>query len=574
MGNFSGELRLYTNIGTSNAPVFSASAYTPIGDGSYNLYPRLFDLDRNGKPDFIRSINWGNIDFWLNPSNLAQLNDPSGTLDLTDPAGNTVNIKPLTDGAIIDIADLNADGVLDLICGGHAGNRIFIAYGAYESVEESIAVIESIYDAHPTQLGAALAADGGRLLDEIKTSEHNILFHMNSASFAERQLNFAALSDHVRRYPFLQMTAPLDPVEYNHLPSIAGQNLMLLHEMLPDTPTHRTRVADAVGLSGLHREIYLDTGLHIGDNQEATLGQLESIQDFMRLQPRESFPDAALTLNHYYGNGRGGWVTSFRGSKNTFNFGEGNNISEWASDLQAAISSFYGSQVYRGDYFTFVMGHEVTHSLDGYIDNRANFDLARRKGQMLTLAAGPDILSANGDNNDYWSWDVTKERFLAKAYWDGNNATWDQAFDAYWETGPGSAFKTLAFMRLDIPFFLRAPQEALATQANHHWAHSEARLTGAIDRYRRGIAEGNDPMKANITEVLTFLDYISCGMNKIVMQNTTGEYSPYRHAKYETTHAWVERNEWGYITKLTTSGRTYEFEVDDYGIVTDLIQIP
>lgn len=573
-GAWSGELRVYRNIGTASAPVFDSADYVALESGSYNLFPRVFDLNRDGVRDYIRGINWGSISYWFDPTAGSSLGGSDGALTVTDATGASIDMKAVTDGAMIDFADFNGDGVLDALIGGHAGSQTSIAFGEANTVADSIAAIESIYDAHPTGLGAALEANGQALLNEIKAAESNILMHMAAATLSERESHFAAMVAHVGKYGFLQMGAPLDTVEYRHLPSIAGQNLMTMHEMLPDTPGHRVAVADAVGLTGLHREIYLQMGLHVGDNQQGTQGQLESIRDFMRLQPRESFPDAAITLDHYYGDGRGGWVSSFRGSKNTFNFGEGGNVSEWAGDLNAAAEAFFGSPVQRGDYFTFVMGHEVTHSLDGYISSRANQDLWRRKGQVLTLAAGPDVLSTAGDDRDFWNWDVTKARFQAEGHWDGNNATWDTAWADYWTSGPGAAFESLSFMRGNIDWFLGAPQEAMATQANHHWAHAEARLTGAIDRWQRGEDQGVEPMKANLTEVLTFLDWISCGMNKIVMQDTEGVSSPYNRAIYQTTHAWVERDDAGRITRVEVEGREYDFGVDAFGITTSIVSAP
>ncbi len=35
-------------------------------------------------------------------------------------------------------------------------------------------------------------------------------------------------------------------------------------------------------------------------------------------------------------------------------------------------------------------------------------------------------------------------------------------------------------------------------------------------------------------------------MNKVVMQDTTGVSSPYPHADYNTTHAWLTRDDNGY----------------------------
>ncbi|MCK4564385.1 MAG: VCBS repeat-containing protein, partial [Verrucomicrobia bacterium] len=569
----SGELMAYRNVGTATSPLFDPADYEVIDSGSYNLFPRVFDLSLNGVPDYIRGHNLGSIKFSFDPSRSEGLGEVNGTLTVTHTGGVDVNMQALTDGAIVDFADFNADGVLDILIGGHAKTNMHIAYGVANTVADSIAAIEAIYDAHPTGLGAALEANDQKLLNQIKDAERNIILQMQSGTSSECLGMFAQMVAHVGKYTFLQMGAPVDPVEYDNLPGIAGQNLMTMHHMLPDTPEHRGNVADAVGLAGLHREIYLQMGLHLGDNQQASQGMLESVRDFMALQPRESFPDGSITLHQYYGNGRDGHVSSFRGSKNTFNFGIGNSSMEWkwADDLNAAIQDFYGAEVQRGDYFTFVMGHEVTHSLDGYVQGRANADLWRRKGQVLNLAAGPDVLSSNGGGNDFVDWTVIKAHFKDQGYWDGTNATWDAAWDAYWATGPGAPFRDLSFMRWTIKSFLGMPQEAMATQANQHWAHAEARLVGAIDRFQRGTAQGIEPMKANVTEVLTFLDWISCGMNKIVMQDTLGTYSPYPHALFNTTHAWIERDGNGYITKLTTSGRTFEFVVDEFGIVTGVL---
>jgi hypothetical protein len=575
MGTRQEEVRVYRNVGTASAPVFDSTDYEVLESSAYNIFPRVFDINLNNTPDYIRGINWGSINYWFDPS-LQQdgLGNQNGALTITDSSSTTVDVRAVTDGAMVDFADFNGDGVLDILIGGHSQSGIYIAYGVAKTVADSIAAIEAIYDAHPTGLGAALEANGQALLSEINAAATMIIMHMQAATLSERQAMFPQMVAHVGNYAFLQMETPVDKVEYNHIPSIAGQNLMTMHEMLQDTPGQRINVANAVGLAGTQREVYLQMGVHVGDNQEAPAGQIEAVRDFMKLQPRESFPDAGISLDNYYDNGREGWINTFRGAKNTFGFGEGSNRSEWASDLNTAAVAFYGSDVQKGDYFTFVMGHEVTHSLDGYVRSRANQDLWRRSGQMLTLAAGSDVLSAAGDNHGFWSKTVTQSRFLNQGYWDGNGANWDAAWDAYWTTGPGSVFHNTSFMRGNMTFFLKSPQEAMATQANHHWAHAEARLTGAIDRYQRGVAQGIEPMKANITEVLTFLDWISCGMNKIVMQDTKGVSAPYAHAEFLTTHAWLERDEYGYITKVTTRGRLYEFEVDAFGIVTDLLVLP
>ena len=127
-----------------------------------------------------------------------------------------------------------------------------------------------------------------------------------------------------------------------------------------------------------------------------------------------------------------------------------------------------GAGAASGDYFTFVMGHEVTHSLDGYVNSRANTDLRKRWGLTLCTAAGPDVIpGANG----WWDWTATKTNFQAKGYWDGVEANWNAAWSNYWAIGVGAPFRNLSFMRGGIDWFMGAPQESLATQANHHWAN-------------------------------------------------------------------------------------------------------
>jgi hypothetical protein len=565
-GTRSSEVRVYPNKGSAADPRYDTGQYEVLMSGVYNLYPRLFDISRNGVLDLLRGINWGDVRYWLDSLLYDDLG-PGGTLVITDTSGANPNLHSLTDGAMVDFSDYNGDGVLDLLVGGHTGSNVYIAYGQAKTVADCIAENEAIYDAHPTDLGTALDANSQELLGQINANSRAIIAHMQAATLPERQQMFQQMVNHVGNYSFLQMSASLNTVLYRHIPGIAGQNLLTMHQLLPDNPTHRQNVADAVGLTSLHREIYLNSYLHVGDNQNGTQGQLESVRDFMTYEPREIFPDTMVTLDHYYGDGRGGHVSSFTGSKNTFNFGEGGDADEWASDLDQPIQDVFGTNAHRGDYFTLVLGHEATHSLDWYLRARTNEDLERRWGQFLVLAGGPDIVAGS---NGWLDWNATRDHFQQAGLWNTATQTWEQAWDAYWVTGPGSAWRNLSFMRGSIDWFFGAPQESLATQGNHRWMHSEGRLVGAIDRWRRGIENGIDPMKANITEVTTFLDFVSAGLNKVVMYDTHGVQTPYPHATYAITHAWLNRNDKGYITKVTVNDHIYDFVVDTDGIVTDV----
>lgn len=568
VGSFDRDVVLLPNVGSVGNPRFDPARPIVLETSAYNLYPRILDLSRNGRLDYVRGINWGSLDLWLAPSFDGGLGASSGALAVLDGGGSPVDLHSLVDGAAPDFGDLDGDGVLDLVIGGHAGpGGVYWASGRAKSFRASLDAIEAIYDAHPGALGEALDANGKALLEQVKAEERNLVLHTLTAQPGERAELFADLAAHVARYPFLQLDEPVDTALFHHLPSIAGQNLMVLDHLGADTPGHREAVADAVGLTGLQRKIYLDRGLHVGDNQRATRGQLESMAEFFTWEPRRLFPDSVMTVGNYRGDERGGLVHTFEGSKNTFDFGEGSDVNEWRSDLDAALVLHYGTTEHYGDLFTFVVGHEATHSLDAYVRSRGNENLERRWGQLLVAAGGPEVVAGA----DGWiDWNATRARFESEGYWNGDPATWTAAWDAYWASGPGAAFRDLSFMRGDVKFFLENPQESLATQANQHWSHSEARLIGALDRFARARQPGQEILASNLTEVVLFLDFLSVGLDRVAMYDTRGVLTPYPHTEHRISHAWLERDDDGRVLAIEHGRRRYDFELDAAGRVVEV----
>lgn len=559
-GAFSGNMLLYLNANTAASPRFESSSVL-FGD-SYNIYPRFCDLGLNGQVDFVRGINWGNVQYWLNvPSN-----GLAGTqyLTITDAAGVTPAFQSLTDGVIADFADFNNDGKTDILIGGHASNKIYLAYGVRKSVAESIAEIEAIYDANLAALGTALSANSNALLGQVNAANLNLVSHLRNGSLGTREAVFTALAAHINKYPFLKYQE-LDTAIYHHVPSIVLQNWVILTYLLPDTAARRVIVADIMGLTGTARQIYLENGLALGDNGKSVPAAYGTILDFMRRHPREAFPDAILTIDQLYGDQRGGFVWTPNSTKNTFGQWALGNANEWVGDLTTAIENVLGPGSASGDYFTFVMGHEVIHSLDNYINTRANTDLRRRWGQRMVYAAGPDVI-AGADG--WFSQSATQANFQAKGYYTPATQTWTQAWDAYWASGPGAAFNSLSSMRIDIKFFLAAPQESLATQANHHWANGPGRLIGALDRFRRAEAQGIEPMKANMTEVVDFIDFISSGMNRVNLVETKNQGGV---VVYFDHFADLFRDDKGRITRITVDGRYYDLVLAENGLVTQVL---
>lgn len=550
-------LYFFKNVGSSTVPKFASPS--KLFSGSYNIYPRVIDLDRNGIPDLVWGVNWGSVHRTVAAA--AELKGTSGELQIEDSDGNPAKIRNVSDGAIVDFADLNGDGILDLIMGGHAVGGIYLAYGKVSTTQGILQELDQLYTANAANLGEALERDDRKQLKKVKSLYQGLVAQFNGSPIEERADIFRNLADHIKKHSFLGMAQPLDVKRYHHVPAIAGQNLVILHNLLPDTAAHRRTVADIVKLAGLQREIYLSFGLHIGDNQKCSRGQLESFRDFLSQHPRELFPDDMMMLDNYDLDGSAALVWVPNSCKNTFSVPVGKAANEWAGDLTKAIEAVKGTGSASGDYFTMVYCHEALHSLDHYINTRKNTDLYRRWGQTLSLAAGSDcITGANG----WIDWKATETHFINQKLWDPSVQEWENAWRTYWYDSPaGKLRRKFSFMRGNTSWFLTNTQESLATQANQYFMDTEGRLIGAMDRARNGYPE-------NLTEVITYLEFLSAGLNKIVFYDIDSEQIPYPRAVFKSRCAWLVRNDQGYITEIHLPEKRYRVTSNDHGVVTKI----
>ena len=578
----------YKNVGTAQNPRFETPALDLV-TGSYNFSGHFADLCGTGSKSLIRGENWGGLYYYLRGKKGMITGGVQGAFGLKDSTGSTPMAKNYGlatnentvlrsfDGTHSDFMDINGDGQPDMVITGYTTPRLFVAYGVNpKSAVHNLRKIEALYDAHLPDLGTALAAEDGKLLEEYKALMREWIFYALAVpTVAEKEAAYQDLKAHVKKYDFLQRKT-LDawrganaPGPMHHVPGIFTQNWLTLFLLKPDSQAHREDVADAVGLvaGSADREQFLSSGLAVADNAKCSEGQYLSIKDFMKYHPRVLFPDDHISIDQHFGDGRNAMTYVFNSNKNTFGNDVGVAACEWANDLALAARKAFGPNAVTGCYFTFVMGHEVTHSLDGYVGRCVNTDIRRRWGENLVFAGNnsgrTSLLASGGDG--WLNMAATKTNFLNAGLWDGVDANWDAAWNTYWSSGAGAAYNTLSSMRLEIKFFLTSPQESLATQANHHWSGSEGRLVGAIDRFYRGYT-------CNINEVLLFLDMQSAGLNKIPMYNIVPQTSPVRRAVFNVDYAWLERNDKGYIEKVTIEDRVYAFSLDERGKVMGITQ--
>ena len=70
-----------------------------------------------------------------------------------------------------------------------------------------------------------------------------------------------------------------------------------------------------------------------------------------------------------------------------------------------------------------------------------------------------------------------------------------------------------------------------------------------------------------------FIDLQSAGLNKVKMYDINTSSNPNR-ADWNITDAYLDRDDKGYITKITIEDRVYEFVIDGHGMVVEVLAAP
>ncbi|MEP7381795.1 MAG: VCBS repeat-containing protein [Gemmatimonadota bacterium] len=118
VGEASGQLNFYRNVGTRSAPRFELVSDTLLGiDVGRRSTPAFADLDGDGKPDLLLGSEDGGVQLWRNVSD-------AGTVrfarDSTFVVASDAYSAP-------SVGDVNGDGVAELIVGGVSGGAWWYA---------------------------------------------------------------------------------------------------------------------------------------------------------------------------------------------------------------------------------------------------------------------------------------------------------------------------------------------------------------------------------------------------------------------------------------------------------------
>ncbi|HEY4258550.1 MAG TPA: VCBS repeat-containing protein [Schlesneria sp.] len=137
-GCYEGPLTCFRNVGTPKAAKFAegvslAENGTPH-QFSYRPTPEIYDINQDGIADVVYGSNWGTIGSLLGrkPTSTGKPLDPGAPTvfnrtEITYITGEAVDLRKIAgENATPTIADLDEDGVLDIVSGGSKGKLWFL----------------------------------------------------------------------------------------------------------------------------------------------------------------------------------------------------------------------------------------------------------------------------------------------------------------------------------------------------------------------------------------------------------------------------------------------------------------
>jgi len=539
-GSFGGKLEWHRNEGKTDTPGFGPGK--PLFDLSlaYNSHPRIVDFNQDGRLDLLLGVNWGTVSLYLN---IETAREPSLSASrLTQWSdGTNLNIRELNgDDSTPELADLDGDGVLDLISGGKNGRLFFMRGIGFPSRVESFQILLA---QHPKDFGKVLRDDA-----TVRQQTFGALASLQAdlagglIPLASREQLFKQLAPLAKKYPRLLGRSKFDLESGPHLPLLAGQYWVVLLESLPDSPSNRKRVSDALDFRAGYQQLLVDFGVLFIDNDTATPEHLAAMHQLMMAMPRAVWDVETITVAGWLGPAIKTQKIRSRSGINIFDLPLGRPENSFAGDAPRPGVT---------DVYMICLAHELAHNMLDTVGKRTRPELYERKFEGLAQAAGPQVVyqSPKAHGIDLAA---TKENFRKLGAWDGDEATWPDAWVNFFK---GKEEFDRAYTRGNVQFFLDAPQEAFATLANQYFADSQLMLEFCKVRW-------DARHRSNINQFLLIADFLSEGTNKVSF------YVMRPGGDLTVTPVELTRDAQGRITQVQSATSTANFEYQDGSLVT------
>ena len=542
-GSFDGAVVWYPNTGTQQQPNFGEGQSFHDIRRAYNAQPRIIDFNQDGKLDLVLGVNWGTIEVYLNTgaTHEPKLTAPT-TLRWADQGG-ALNLRSLNgDDTTPDFADLNGDGIVDLVSGGKNG-KVFLMQGV--GITDHLTELKDLLKANPKQLGIKLNVN-----EELRGKAFGLLGSMqaalNSGLVPEdyRALVVKDLQSLVADFPHYFRRQKWDLEKTPHMPAFAAQMWIVLFEAYPDSLKNRQQLARLAGFEGGYKAMLENLGVIFIDNNTATAEQTTKMTKLLAEMPRAVWDVETITVKGWLGEG-------FK--KQGISSNTGVNI--FSLPLGRPENSFPADAPRKGitDVYMICLAHEIAHNMLDTVGRTLRPELFELKYEQLDYAAGEHV-QFHVQKSRGVNWEVTKANFRREGIWDGRDSSWQQTWKQHLESEP---FKR-AHVRGSIHFFIQSPQEAFATLANQYFTDSQLMLELGVKRWQEG-------HKSSINQFLLIADYLSQKANsvKFYQMGVGGELTvkPIR----------LERNQLGKITLIESSETILRLEYQ--GNVVSKLQV-
>lgn len=539
-GSFGGKLEWQRNEGKVDTPAFGPRK--PFFDLrlAYNSHPRIVDFNQDGRLDLLLGVNWGTVSLYFN-TGTATASSLSASQLMQWSDGTNLNIREFNgDDTTPELADLDGDGVLDLISGGKNGRLFFMRGIGFPSRVESF---QELLAQHEKEFGKVLRDDAA-----VRQQAFGALASLQAdlagglIPLASRKQLFEQLAPLAKQYPSLLGRSKFDLESDPHLPLLAGQYWVVLLESLPDSALNRQRVADALEFRAGYERLLVDLGVLLIDNNTATPEHLAAMHQLMMAMPRAVWDVETITVAGWLGSAIKTQAIRSRSGINIFDLPLGRPENSFASDAPRPGVT---------DVYLICLAHELAHNMLDTVGKRTRPELYERKFDGLAQAAGAQVVYQSPKSRGI-DMVATKANFRRNGVWNGDEATWRDAWVNYFK---GKEIFDRAYTRGNVQFFLDAPQEAFATLANQYFADSQLMLEFCKVRWDAG-------HRSNINQFLLIADYLSEGTSNVSF------YVMRPGGNLNVTPVKLNRDGQGRITQVRSKNSTANFEYHDGSLVS------